>query len=549
MRINISQIVIVTIISTFFVSCSSPKSIYMGSDYGKEKYIYKNQWPREDKQCYYWNTGKGENWYIAQVKKTGKRCVIDRKRNIIIPMKYSNIVYQNGVFKLTDDSAKYNAVYDTLGNTIIDWDCKYNNVSVRYESIGGKNITYFMCNDTIIRDVYGNAYDIGRYNVKDKEIKYSQKEGFRTEYILSWEETEEYWVYYWARVHNPYQKETRKVRKTRTATTDWNINFDENGHLYSWEDYKPETQTKNYSVGEYNKERNSYKWYSTSSGSNKKGAQSTDGTTIVPAQYTKVEYVPYYDGYFVVWSDGCSGVYNCYGNNLIPVSRGYSSCVKTCSDGRYYYRVCKNGLYGACDLRGREIIAPKYGYIILYNGVFLYKDKNGEWIPLNLGIDRQNRIVKNPSYTPCNNRYYEITLEQNQLEESFGKYVEVEQISTTDGSRAFKLVFDDKILFEFGKYDLNSEALDYIDEVASALKKLSSARVRVTGYTDNIGGLESNQTLSTRRAQAVGNRLRQKGVAASRITTKGIPLADYVATNDTEEGRALNRRVEIIIEE
>lgn len=526
MRINISQIVIATIIAICFASCS-PKSIYMGSDYGRGKYIYKNEWPREDKQCYYWNTGKGENWYISQNKKTGKRCVIDKKREIIIPMKYGNILYENGVFKLTDNSAKYVAVYDTLGKPIIDWNCKYNNVSVKYESIGGKNITYFMCNDSIIRDIIGNTYNVKKYN-ETKRYKgevdfvygtsYSQENGFATVYFSG---RREY----------------------------WNINLDNNGHLYSCGDYKTETQTKNYSVGEYNKERNSYYWYSTSSSSNKKGAQSTDGTTIVPAKYTKVEYVPYYDGYFVVWSNGCSGVYNSYGNNLIPVNRGYTSCVKTCSDGRYYYRVCKNGLYGACDLRGREIIAPKYGYLILYNGVFLYKDKNGEWIPLNLGIDRQNRIVKNPSYTPCNNRYYEITFEQNQLEESFGKYVEVEQISTTDGSRAFKLVFDDKILFEFGKYDLNSEALDYIDEVASALKKLSSARVRVTGYTDNIGGLESNQTLSTRRAQAVGNRLRQKGVAASRITTKGIPLADYVATNDTEEGRALNRRVEIIIEE
>lgn len=538
MRINISQIVIVTIISTFFVSCSSPKSIYMGSDYGKEKYIYKNEWPREDKQCYYWNTGKGENWYIAQVKKTGKRGVIDKKRNIIIPIKYNNIAYLNGVFKLTDDSAKYYAVYDTLGQPVIDWNCKYTDISVKYGSIGGKKVTYFICENNIIRDIRGNMYDLNSVDfsrVKEavgitvrwygrafafSSLLYNQEIGF-------------------------FAKEKDYIGGYRV----FNVKLDANGHLYRSGNYKPEAQTKNYSVGEYNKERNSYKWYSTSSGSNKKGAQSTDGSTIVPAKYTKVEYVPYYDGYFVVWSDGCSGVYNCYGNNLIPVSRGYSSCVKTCSDGRYYYRVCKNGLYGACDLRGREIIAPKYGYIILYNGVFLYKDKNGEWIPLNLGIDRQNRIVKNPSYTPCNNRYYEITLEQNQLEESFGKYVEVEQISTTDGSRAFKLVFDDKILFEFGKYDLNGEALDYIDEVASALKKLPSAQVRVTGYTDNIGGLESNQILSTRRAQAVGNRLQQKGVSASHITTKGIPLADYVATNDTEEGRALNRRVEIIIEE
>ena len=519
MKLNINQIVIATIIATFFASCSSHKSIYMGSDYGWSQYVYKNEWPREDKQCYYWNTGKGENWYIAQHKKTGKRGVIDKKRNIIIPVKYNDVVYKNGVFKLTDDSAKYYAVYDTLGQPIIDWNCKYTDISVRYVPIGRKNITYFVCNnDKIIRDIKGNTYDVEKYTEKWRfvygiGIEYNSYNGF---FINS---------------------------------SFFNLKFDKNGHLYSWGDYKPETQTKNYSVGKYNKERNSYKWYSTSSGSNKKGAQSTDGTTIVPAEYNKVEYVPYYDGYFVVWKDGCSGVYNGYGNNLIPVSRGYSSCVKSSADGRTYYRVAKKGKYGACDVRGREIVEPEHECIILCDGVFLTKDENGEWVPLDCGIDERNKTVKNPKHTPRERRYYDMALEQNQLEESFGKYVEVEQVSTTTGRRAFKLVFDDKILFEFGKYDLSSEALEYIDEVASALKKLPSAQVRVTGYTDNIGGLESNQVLSTRRAQAVGNRLQQKGISASRITTKGIPLADYVATNDTEEGRALNRRVEIFIEE
>lgn len=559
MKVNISHISIIAVVGLLLASCSSPKSIYMGSDYGNSKYIYdKKDWPREDKQCYYWNTGKGENWYIAQNKKTGKRCVIDRKRNVIIPMKYSDIVYQNGVFKLTDDSARYCAVYDTLGQPIIDWDCKYTDISVRYELVRGNRITYFMCNKNIIRDVYGNTYDIGGYDVIYNEIKYSQEQGFRAEYNYSWEETEEYsepyYIYYpnigVVEKTNMTTRKTRKVRKTGTDITCLNINFDKNGHLYSWDTYKPKTTTnKSASVGSYNKERNNYTWYSTSSGTNKKGAQTSDGTTIVPAEYSKVEYVPYNDGYFVVWKDDNSGVYNNYGNNLISVDRGYSTVIKSCSDGRYYYRVCKGGRYGACDIRGREIVEPRYYHVILCDGVFLYKDDDGEWKPLNVGIDSHNRVVKDPKHTPRDKSHYEMTLEQNLLEESFGRYVGVEQMSTSaNGSRAFKMVFDDKILFEFGKYDLNSSALDYIDRVASALEKLPSARVRITGYTDNIGGHESNQRLSTNRAQAVGNRLKQKGISASRIITKGVPLANYVATNDTEEGRALNRRVEIIIE-
>ena len=72
--------------------------------------------------------------------------------------------------------------------------------------------------------------------------------------------------------------------------------------------------------------------------------------------------------------------------------------------------------------------------------------------------------------------------------------------------------------------------------------------MRITGYTDNVGSLASNRRLSTQRANAVSEYLQQKGISASRIIAKGVPLADYVATNKTEEGRALNRRVEIIIE-
>ena len=488
MKININQIVIATIIATFFASCSSPKSIYMGSDYGSSQYIYKNKWPREDKQCYYWNTGNGENWYIAQNKKTGKRCVIDKNRNIIVPQ-YNNVEFANGVFIATDELGR-NALFDTQGKCLIAFEKGFT-----ITSKWSKPINYYSCYD-------GNSY----YNY------------------------DEY--------GNEIFGSISSLRK------------DANGHIYSIDDASVSKSTnKSVKVETTYTERNSYKWYSTSSGYNKKGAQSTDGTTIVPAEYNKVEYVPYYDGYFVVWKDGCSGVYNGYGNNLIPVSRGYTSCVKSSADGRTYYRVAKKGKYGACDVRGREIVEPEHECIILCDGVFLTKDENGEWVPLDCGIDERNKTVKNPKHTHRERRYYDMALEQNQLEESFGKYVEVEQVSTTTGRRAFKLVFDDKILFEFGKYDLSSEALEYIDEVASALKKLPSAQVRVTGYTDNIGGLESNQRLSTNRAQAVGNRLQQKGISASRITTKGIPLADYVATNDTEEGRALNRRVEIIIEE
>ncbi len=327
--------------------------------------------------------------------------------------------------------------------------------------------------------------------------------------------------------------------------TNPNTRYNDN---YNYYDYTFPKHTKIIRPKQEEKsERDSYRWQYVSYGDDRCGAKSTDGKEIVPTEYSEVEYVPNYEGYFLVRKNGCYAIYNPSGKIIIPISRGYSSIIKTRSDGRIYYRVSKGGKYGVCGIDGYEIVAPLYDNIICIDGVFLYKDINGTWIPLNKGLDKNNAVVENPTYTKRDVAYYDLALQQGRLEDSFGKKVRVEQTST-EGTRAFKIVFEDKILFEFGEYDLSSSALDYIDKVAETLKELPSTRVRITVYTDNVGSLASNRRLSTQRANAVSEYLQQKGISASRIIAKGVPLADYVATNKTEEGRALNRRVEIIIE-
>lgn len=297
---------------------------------------------------------------------------------------------------------------------------------------------------------------------------------------------------------------------------------------------------------EVNSERDGYEWVTLKGDANLYGAQA-NGKVVVPTYYDEVKYMPYHDGYFLVWSNGFIGVYDCAGNYLIPASRGYSSILKTCSDGRYYYRVCKDGKYGACDLNGVEIVEPRYRDLILYNGVFIYRDIE-DWQPLAIGIGSDNAVVRNPQFAQSTQMNYDIALEQTRLEEVFGKDVKVEQVVTDDGHRAFKIVFENQILFEFGKSTLNVQAIKYISQVAEALKKLPSTHVVVKGYTDNVGSLETNRRVSNNRAKAVSDRLALLGIARTRLSAQGVPLADYVATNETEEGRALNRRVEIVIE-
>ena len=302
--------------------------------------------------------------------------------------------------------------------------------------------------------------------------------------------------------------------------TNPNTRYNDN---YNGDDYTFDKHTKIIRPKQEEKsERDSYRWQYVSYGDDKCGAKSTDGKEIVPTEYSEVEYVPNYEGYFLVRKNGCYAIYNPSGKIIIPISRGYSSIIKTRSDGRIYYRVSKGGKYGVCGIDGYEIVAPLYDNIICIDGVFLYKDINGTWIPLNKGLDKNNAVVENPTYTKRDVAYYDLALQQGRLEDSFGKKVRVEQTST-EGTRAFKIVFEDKILFEFGEYDLSSSALDYIDKVAETLKELPSTRVRITGYTDNVGSLASNRRLSTQRANAVSEYLQHKGISASRIIAKGVP--------------------------
>jgi len=101
------------------------------------------------------------------------------------------------------------------------------------------------------------------------------------------------------------------------------------------------------------------------------------------------------------------------------------------------------------------------------------------------------------------------------------------------------------LLFDFNKADIKPQYYKALDEVIAVLKANPGMKVEIQGHTDNIGSAAYNMKLSQRRAQAVANYLISHGVAASRLTVKGYGFSRPVASNDTPEGRALNRRVQI----
>ncbi len=103
-------------------------------------------------------------------------------------------------------------------------------------------------------------------------------------------------------------------------------------------------------------------------------------------------------------------------------------------------------------------------------------------------------------------------------------------------------------LFDTGKTELKAESHSQLAELTAMLKSQSSLNVMIVGHTDNVGNIEANLNLSQARAQAIVQALIQAGIDKRRLLAKGVANFAPVASNANEEGRALNRRVEIVVQ-
>lgn len=103
------------------------------------------------------------------------------------------------------------------------------------------------------------------------------------------------------------------------------------------------------------------------------------------------------------------------------------------------------------------------------------------------------------------------------------------------------------IFFNTASYELLAASNAELDKLVQLLKVNGGLRIELGGHTDDVGNDAANQQLSERRANAVRDHLVAKGIDGSRITAKGYGESKPIATNDTEEGRALNRRTEVTV--
>jgi len=139
---------------------------------------------------------------------------------------------------------------------------------------------------------------------------------------------------------------------------------------------------------------------------------------------------------------------------------------------------------------------------------------------------------------------YELTIVEK---EAMKQEVTADAAALANGLSSTGHAIVEGILFDTGKSQVKPESDAALTEVAKLLKQKTDLKIYVVGHTDNVGDVKSNMKLSSDRAAAVIKVLAEKhGINALRLSYFGAGPYSPVSTNRTEEGRALNRRVELV---
>ena len=152
-------------------------------------------------------------------------------------------------------------------------------------------------------------------------------------------------------------------------------------------------------------------------------------------------------------------------------------------------------------------------------------------------------------------KYDALETRYQQLNRTMSAEIATNQMQITRLRDAIKVTVNDELLFPSGDWQMPVEAQQTIGKIVPILAPMQQTKILVNGYTDNVPigpglmreGITSNLVLSQKRADNVMQFLISQGVNPSLVSAQGLGEADPVASNDTPEGRAQNRRVELTL--
>lgn len=231
------------------------------------------------------------------------------------------------------------------------------------------------------------------------------------------------------------------------------------------------------------------------------------------------------------------------------------------ASGEYAYFVSSKSGFGNSDIfciKLPEMARPNP--VVLVKGKVLNQKSNTPLQAIINYFDLQNSAISGTAMSNPETGYYQITLPAGRLygflasSEKFisvsenidlkdlGEYKELERDLYLVPIEIGEKVRLNNIFFETAKWDLLPESYAELDKLVKILIDNPNMEIEINGHTDNVGNDDSNLALSQERAAAVVNYLLEKGIANTRLDSKGFGESQPVATNDTDEGRALNRR-------
>lgn len=135
------------------------------------------------------------------------------------------------------------------------------------------------------------------------------------------------------------------------------------------------------------------------------------------------------------------------------------------------------------------------------------------------------------------------------LEAELGKLARIEEVSSKNGSESLKIIIGCGEIFPTGKSHITNKAKGDLYCIIESLKEHSNLKVNICVYTDNTGSFKVNKNISDERSNSLASYFIEQGVSPNSISSEGKPMCDYIAENNTSDGRAANRRIEIILTE